>query len=76
MTLCQKILKFRPHLSCRSVSGGARNQQRGKFSVVAPRDIEFFNSVLGNDRVFTDSTYLEPHNIDFMKYVHGNLNIG
>lgn len=44
---------------------------RGKFSTITESDVKHFESLLGVNRVITDASDIQPHNIDFLQAVRG-----
>ncbi|EEB15922.1 D-lactate dehydrognease 2, putative [Pediculus humanus corporis] len=49
--------------------------KRKCFNKLSSRDVEYFVSVLGKDRVISDLTDVEPYNIDFARHIKGNSEI-
>ena len=45
--------------------------KRKCFNKLSSRDVEYFVSVLGKDRVISDLTDVEPYNIDFARHIKG-----
>ncbi|GBP41344.1 D-2-hydroxyglutarate dehydrogenase, mitochondrial [Eumeta japonica] len=51
------------------------NIERKKFGVVTPTDINYFKSVLSEDRVLTDESEVMPFNIDWIKNCRGQSQV-
>ncbi|XP_063242747.1 D-2-hydroxyglutarate dehydrogenase, mitochondrial-like isoform X2 [Bacillus rossius redtenbacheri] len=45
--------------------------KRGNYSVLADRHLQFFESILGRERVLTDPDDVEPYNVDWLRMVRG-----
>ncbi|KAJ8875194.1 hypothetical protein PR048_023089 [Dryococelus australis] len=47
------------------------NVKRGNYNVLSDSHIQFFESILGRERVLTDTADVEPYNVDWLKMVRG-----
>ena len=45
--------------------------KRGNFGVLKDSHVTSFEKILGNDRVLTDASDVEPYNVDWIKMVRG-----